>query len=118
MTEKIIKIAGVKVGVKYCFATEIGFRDLSGESIDKFDATNPSHATALIMAAIVAYYQSRGEESPIETEKIMYEARPKELIETMTAIFTLRNTWYSGDEEGKEDLNLTEEEKKEAAKNV
>lgn len=118
MTEKTIKIAGVEVGVKYCFATEIGFRDLSGESIDKFDATNPSHVTALIMAAIVAYYQSRSEDSPIDTEKIMYEAKPKELIEVMTAIFNLRNTWYSGDEEGKEELNLTEEEKKEAEKNV
>lgn len=118
MTEKIITIAGAEVGIKYCFATEIGFRDLSGESIDKFDATNPSHVTALIMAAIVAYYQSRGEDSPIDTEKIMYEAKPKELIEVMTAIFNLRNTWYSGDEEGKEELNLTEEEKKEAEKNV
>ena len=118
MTEKIIKIAGAEVGVKYCFATEIGFRDLSGESIDKFDAQNPSHATALIVAAIVAYYQSRGEDSPIETEKIIYEARPQELIVAMAAIFKLRNTWYSGDEEGKEELNLTEEEKKEAGKNV
>ena len=118
MTEKIIKIAGAEVGVKYCFATEIGFRDLSGESIDKFDAQNPSHATALIVAAIVAYYQSRGEDSPIETEKIIYEARPQELIVAMAAIFKLRNTWYSGDEEGKEELNLTEEEKKEAEKNV
>lgn len=118
MTEKIITIADAEVGIKYCFATEIGFRDLAGESIDNIDATNPSHVTSLIMAAIVAYYQSRGKESPIATEKIMYEAKPQELIVAMAAIFKLRNTWYSGDEEGKEELNLTEEEKREAEKNV
>ena len=118
MTEKLIKIAGGEVGIKYCFATEIGFKDLSGASIDSFDAQDPSHCTSLIMAAIVAYYQARQQDVPVAIEQIMFEARPKELIDGLAAIFTLRTAWYTGDEEGKEEQNLTEAERKEAEKNV
>lgn len=118
MTEKKINIAGREVGVKYCFATEIGFRDLAGVTIEDFDMTNPSHSAALIMAAIISYYQSRNEDAPVEISAIIYGCRPKEIIDALNAVFAMRAAWYTGDDGMKEESILTEEEKGEQAKNA
>ena len=118
MTEKKIIIAGHEVGVKYCFATEIGFRDLTGSAVENFDMTNPSQSAALIMAAIISYYQSRNEDAPVEISSIIYECKPKEIIDALNTVFAMRAAWYTGDDGMKEESNLTEEEKGEQAKNA
>lgn len=118
MTEKKITIAGHEVGVKYCFATEIGFRDLAGVTLDNFDISNPSQTAALIMAAIIAYYQSRNEDAPVEISSIIYECKPKEIVEALNTVYTMRASWYMGDDEARENIPEEEEEKGEQAKNA
>lgn len=117
MTEKKITIAGHEVGVKYCFATEIGFRDLTGVTLDDFDISNPSQTAALIMAAIIAYYQSRNEDAPVEISSIIYECKPKEIVEALNTVYNMRASWYMGDDEARENIP-EEEEKGEQAKNA
>lgn len=94
MTSKEITIAGKTVSVAYCYATEIGFHRYTGKNLDEFDATDPEHVTYLIISAILSYYQGRDEEPPVKDEDLMYQAKPKELIEAMAAIFKLRAEWY------------------------
>ena len=94
MTTKNITIAGKEVTLAYCYATEIAFRKYTDVSIDSFDATNPEHVLYLILAAIMAWCQSKGEEPPIKDEEIMFSAKPKELVDALTSIFKLRSEWY------------------------
>lgn len=94
MTTKTITIAGKEVTLAYCYATEIAFRKYTGESIDKFDAMNPEHVLYLIISAIVAWSQAKGEEPAIKDDELMYDTKPKELIDALTEIFKLRAEWY------------------------
>ena len=94
MTTKTITIAGKEVTLAYCYATEIAFRKYTGESIDKFDATNPEHVLYIIISAIIAWSQSKGEEPAIKDDELMYNTKPKELIDALTEIFHLRAEWY------------------------
>ena len=94
MITKTITIAGKEVTLAYCYATEIAFRKYTGESIDQFDASNPEHVLYLILAAIISWYQSKGEEPPVKDEELMYNTKPKELIDALTEIFKLRAEWY------------------------
>ena len=99
MTSKNIELCGHEVGIAYCYATEIAFKKYTGEFIDKFDATNPEHILYMILAAMFAYYQSKGEDSPVKDEDLMYNAKPQELVGALTEVFNLRNEWYKTDDE-------------------
>ena len=94
MTKKTINIAGKEVTLAYCYATEIAFSKYTGDSIDKFDAANPEHVLYLILSAIVAWSQAKGDEPVIKDDELMYNAKPKELIDALTEIFKLRAEWY------------------------
>ena len=94
MTTKTINIAGKEVTLAYCYATEIAFRKYTGDSIDKFDAKNPEHILYLILSAIVAWSQAKGDEPVIKDDELMYNAKPKELIDALTEIFRLHAEWY------------------------
>lgn len=101
MTTKTITIAGVEVGIAYCYATEITFKKYTGISIDDLikslsDGTNidVERILYLILSAIMPYYLSKGKESPVKDEDLMYKAEPKELIEAVNAVMQLRNEWY------------------------
>jgi len=118
MTEKKIIIAGQEVGVKYCFATEIGFRDLTGVTVDEFDFRNPSQAAAFVMSAIIAYYQSRSLDAPLDISAIIYDSKPKEIVDALNTIYSLSSEWYAGDSGAREEYNLTDEEKGELKKNA
>lgn len=106
MTKKEITIAGQTVTMAYCFATEIGFKKMSGQGIEEFDAKNQEHVIYLILSAISAYYQSIGEEMPIKSETFMFDCKPNEIIEAMKVVFELRMEWYElpfGDDEKEEE---------------
>ena len=106
MSIKQITIAGKEVYIAYCFATEIGFKKLTGVGIDEFNANDNEHILYLIVAAISAYYQSKGEDIPINADNIIYEANKDELIGAVKAVIELRADWYElpfGEEEKKED---------------
>ena len=94
MTTRKITIAGKEVTLAYCYATEIAFRKYTGVAIDQFDAQNPEHVLYIIISAIIAWSQSRGEEPAIKDDELMYNAKPQELIDTLTEIFKLRAEWY------------------------
>lgn len=106
MKTKTITIMGKEVGVAYCYATEIAFRKYTGKGVENFDPTNPEHAAYIILAAILAYYQYKGEEAPVTDKDIIYETSPKDIIDAMTAVFKLRGEWYElpeGEPEDKEE---------------
>ena len=94
MITKNITIAGKEVTLAYCYATEIAFRKYTDVSIDSFDATNPEHVLYLILAATMAWCQSKGDEPSIKDEEIMFSAKPKEIVDALTAIFEMRKVWY------------------------
>ena len=94
MTQKTITIAGKQVGIAYCFATEIAFKALTGNNIEEANVTNPEQVVYLILAAISAYYQEQEQDAPVTDKDIIYRAKPKELIEALTAVLAMRAEWY------------------------
>ena len=94
MKTKDITICGKPVTLAYCYATEIGFCDIAETGIENIDTTNPKHVIALIMAAILAYYECKKEECPIKDSYIMYDADPSEITNAFVAIMELRLAWY------------------------
>ena len=111
IAEKTITICGKEVKMIYCAATENGYEDLSNKSISVFipefgkdDEGNDiivkqaeAHIGDFVMlaiAGIIAYYAKNNQGVPVKTEEIIYESRPAERNELITAIVELRNEWY------------------------
>ena len=109
--EKTITICGKDVKMIYCAATENGYEDLSNKSISVFvpefgkdDEGNDiivkqaeAHIGDFVMlaiAGIISYYAKNNQGVPVKTEEIIYESRPAERNELITAIVELRNEWY------------------------
>ena len=108
MKKTEIKIAGKKVNIAYCYATEIAYKDLSGEDIaaiiqETIACVNAKPARMpdtkrsiyLVLAAVMAYYQSKDEEAPIKDTDLMNDTTPLELGTALGAIITLRAQFYS-----------------------
>ena len=92
----------------YCYATEISYKLLSDEDINAFmqevhECMNAEpqrmpdirKTIFLILAAISAYYESRGEELPIDDKTLMYDARPEELGTALGVVLGLRGQFYA-----------------------
>lgn len=94
MKTKEITICDKQVILAYCFATEIAFKNFTGENIENFEATNPEHVIYLILSAIASYYQKKDMEAPVKDNDLMYEAKPTELIAGITEVMKLRAQWY------------------------
>ena len=103
MIHEEITLAGKPVTLGYCYATEIAYKDLSGEDVTAIlqEAVNsinaqPPHmpdakrSIYLVLAAVVAYYQSKDEDAPIKDTDLMNDATPLELG---TALGTIINLW-------------------------
>jgi len=97
MLQKEITLCGKEVTLAYCYATEIAYKDLSDGNIADYikeavaciqAETDPDvkHTIYAILACMLAYYQSRGEEAPLTDTDLMNDAKPAELG---TAIFTI-----------------------------
>ena len=108
---KEIKIAGKKVKIAYCYATEIAFHDLTGKDFATFLRTSveeqnasPKEIMCSILAGIMAYYQSAEKESPITDKDLMFNASNEEITEAFKEIVVLFTEWYRlpTDEEPKE----------------
>jgi hypothetical protein len=110
-SEKSINICGKDVKMRYCAATETGYEQLSGKSVATFIPTfgkneqgediivKPAEATThdylmLAVSAIVAAYSRKGEEPPVSTEDILYEATAEETKTLLETIVELRSDWY------------------------
>lgn len=108
MTTKEITICGKQVTLAYCYATEIAFKDLTDQDITDFmieavpqiqDQKMPDakKVVLLIVAAIMSYYQSKGDEgekTPIEDKDIMYRATAEEIGKALGVIIGLRAEFY------------------------
>ena len=111
MKTKEITICGKQVMLAYCFATELAFKNFTGENIENFDPSNPEHAIYLILSAIAAYYQKRDEDAPVKDTDLMYEAKPTELIAGLTEVMKLRADWYEipkGEKKDEQPVNSEE----------
>ena len=109
----------VEVTLAYCYATEIAYRDLSGEDISDFmqeasvaingdtprmpDVKKTIYA---ILAAINAYYESKKEEAPVKDTDIMFHCTAQELGLALGTVIGLRAQFYAlpaGEPEDKPD---------------
>jgi len=93
--EKSITICGKEVKLRYCAATETGFEQLASKSIGDIDFNSQEDLLRLSVAAIIAAYQRDGQEAPIESKDILFDAKPTEIIELFKAVFELRASWYN-----------------------
>ena len=111
ISEKTINICGREVAMRYCAAAETGYEQLSGQSSDIFVPTieydedgktvkniiqraKADDYIKLAMAAIVAAYARRNEETPITVDDILYDATPQEVTELIKTVIDLRAKWY------------------------
>ena len=94
MNEKTITICGKEVKLLYCAATENGFEQLAKKSIAEIDLNRQEDLLMLSVAAIIAAYQRDKQDAPIESQDILYEAKPKEIIELFKAVIEARAAWY------------------------
>ena len=105
MITKEITICGKQVTLAYCYATEIAYKDLSDENIADYikeavaciqQETDPDvkHTIYAIIACMLAYYQSRGEEAPLTDTDLMNDAKPAELGTAIFTIIGLRMDFY------------------------
>ena len=92
--EKSITICGKEVKLRYCAATETGFEQLAGKSIGDINFNSQEDLLRLSVASIIAAYQRDGQEAPIESQDILYDAKPKEIIELFKAVLKARAAWY------------------------
>lgn len=98
-----VTLAGKPVNLGYCYATEIAYKDLSGENITDiiqdtvtgFNATpsrmpDAKRSIYLVLAAVMAYYHSKDEDAPIRDTDLMNDTSP---LEIGTALGTIINLW-------------------------
>lgn len=95
MTEKTVKILGKDVRVRYCAAAENGFEEISTKSIYEIDFHSQKDRIALAIACILAAYERTKEEPPVTADNLLYDANSQDIIDIVTAIVELRNSWYT-----------------------
>ena len=108
MIHEEITIAGKPVTLGYCYATEIAYKDLSGEDIadiiqETIAAINVKPARMpdakrsiyLVLAAVMAYYQSKDEDAPINSTDLMNDTTPLELATALGTVISLWSQFYN-----------------------
>ena len=108
MIHEEITLAGKPVTLGYCYATEIAYKDMSDEDIaaiiqEIISCVNAQPARMpeskrsiyLVLAAIMAYYESVKEEAPVKDIDIMSEATPIELGKALGTIINLWAKFYN-----------------------
>ena len=106
MKKKETTLCGKTVTLGYCFATEIAFSKYTGKDVSNFNGENAEDVLALILASLFSVSEGEKKDMPLTDSELMYEAKPNELIESLTAILTLRMEWYKlpqGEEPAKDE---------------
>ena len=120
MIKKELTIAGKQVTLAYCYATEIAYKEITGEEIvtffqeiaqsftEKKKGPDMKRSIMLIAAAMTAYDQSKGkdEEPQMKVNELMCNISPTEWILALTTILTMRAEFYGiplGEPEDKPD---------------
>lgn len=110
MIKEETTIAGIKVTLGYCFATELNYRNLADEEIaDYFKKAfaciqenkdpDTDKSIRLVLASAISYYDSIHTDSdkatyPINERTLIYETAPDELMKAVIIIVNLRNKFY------------------------
>ena len=105
MITKEITLCGKQVTLGYCFATEIGYKELTDENIMDFlkeaipaiqgnQTPDAMKVIKFIIASMISYYESKGEKAPIEDKDLMYDATSEELGLALGTIIGLRAEFY------------------------
>jgi hypothetical protein len=108
MKKEKITIAGKEVTLAYCYATEIAYKEFTGEDIssymkDAFTALNekPIHmpdvkkTIYVILAAAMAYSNSQNEDAAIKDADLMNDATPQELGTALGTVLSLYTQFYT-----------------------
>ena len=125
MTKKEITICGKQVTLAYCYATEIGYKNLAGEDITDFaqeavkaiqSEKSPDIEKVIyaIIASMMAFYED-ADKMPVKDADIMKDATPLEVGTALGTILGLRGEFYNIPNGEPKD---TDEEKAEAEKNA
>lgn len=105
MITQEITICSKKVTIAYCYATEIGYKLLSDEDVIAFgheiaekiqneQMPDVRKTIYLILAALNAYYDFKGEPCPVTDKELMYECTPQEIGVAIGTILALRQQFY------------------------
>ena len=105
MKQKTINIVGRDVTLAYCYATEICYKELSGQDITDFmpevleaiqhdRLPDVKKTIYMVLASILAYYQAKGEEPPVKDTDLMNEISPVELGTAFGTVLNLRQQFY------------------------
>lgn len=101
MKTKKIKIAGKEVMMAYCYATEIMYSKFEDDELTSFivralknEKTKSISVVHAILASVMAYYEEKGEETPITDKDLIFYADPKELTAAITTLIQLYSEWY------------------------
>lgn len=113
MTEKTVNICGKEVKIRYCAASESMFEKLADKSISEMNLSTQEDVMRLALCCIIAAYERTGETTPVEAKDLLYDAKPKELIELYKTVFELRAAWYEVPAVVQDEM----EERKESEKN-
>ena len=106
MIHKEINLCGQPVTLGYCYATEIAFKDLSGQDLTDFameavtafqkermpDVKKTIYA---ILACVMAYYESKGEDAPVKDSELINETSPLEVGKALGTVLSLRAEFYA-----------------------
>lgn len=117
MKTKEITLAGQQVTLGYCYATEISFKILSESDIQPFmieavqalgknQMPDAKKTVCLILAAAMAYAESKDEKPVIDDKMLMYEAGPEEIGLALGTVIALWTEFYhlpAGEPKDKED---------------
>lgn len=106
MITQEITLCSRQINIGYCYATEIAYKDLTDENITEYvkeaiDCVqqerdpDPKKTILAIIACMMAYYNSKGEDAPLKSEDIMNEAKPAEIGMAIFAIVNMRAEFYS-----------------------
>lgn len=123
MTEKTITLCGKDVKLLYCAAAENAFEEFSGKSIAQLRIDTQQDLLHLALGCIVAAYSHDGQDAPLSSKELLYDATPQELTGLFLTVINMRNDWYGvtsivEQQLKQENDQLTEEEKAEAEKNA
>lgn len=111
MAERTIKIGNQDVRMMYCTASETGYENITGKSVEVFMVRTmydddgkqigfePPLATlsdyiTLAMASIVAAYAAKDQEPPINSNYVLFEATAEEAKLLVDTVAELRAEWY------------------------
>lgn len=105
MITRDITICGKPVTLAYCYATEIAYKDLSDENIGEYineavdciqKGADPDVKRTIlaILACMLAYYNSKKEDTPIEFEELMSNISPSEFATAIITVLDMRIEFY------------------------